>query len=687
MADQDDSTPDAAGEASDEPEASEDASGSDRDEPPKKPRRSAREVARACGGFLVRVYASVDPRSLGLFRIVLGTLLVYEVVRRLPYYEAFYTNDGWLTNHYALYRPMSGHLFSVYHAFGTRTEVGMLLAFHLVVNVMLLIGWHTRIMNVLAAVLITSLNSRNIMVENGGYVVTNLLTIWAMFLPLGTRFSVDAVRRAWKRKSERTCQALDDPAVYARDAAPIASLAVLAIILQWVVIYFFNTVQKNGPSWANGTALYYFLQQDRIVTPFGAWIREVMPLGWVRALTWGTLVVEGSIPALLLTPVATSFARKVAFVGVLGLHLSIGLMATLGPFAWVMMTPFFVAIDRNDWERLGAWLKGRCHPRTLWYDDTDGFSLDVCHFVKLHDAFGLVRYAPLPEERRDETLTVTEGEELDGRRYTGSAAVVALQAALPYPKWAVLWMRLPGLRGLVDRLLARMARSRSRLTVSLGLDGEREPLGVVGPSRARRALEFMGTQLGQVGVLLLFVATGSQVLIENRFVPEWMKPHRRPEWMTAVVVYPRLFQGWSMFAPDPPKDDGRVVVDGLTVDGRSFDPLTGAEPSFDVQPPGGYRMDALWQAFHTRIHEARFRGYLSGFKEYLLKTHVISGRPNDRIVAMDVWYVSEVIPPPGAPRGEPNRRKLFSHGRRHPAQGAAPKPVRQMSTRKLTPRP
>ena len=55
-----------------------------------------------------------------------------------------------------------------------------------------------------------------------------------------------------------------------------------------------------------------------------------------------------------------------------------------------------------------------------------------------------------------------------------------------------------------------------------------------------------------VAVLLVMVSCGSQVLMENRAVPKLLKPEHRPEWMTSIVVYPRLFQGWSMFAPSPP---------------------------------------------------------------------------------------------------------------------------------------
>jgi hypothetical protein len=62
--------------------------------------------------FLRGTYASADPRSLGLLRWALGSLLFVDLARRLPDVVMHYSNGGWLTNHYLLFRPMSPWLFS-----------------------------------------------------------------------------------------------------------------------------------------------------------------------------------------------------------------------------------------------------------------------------------------------------------------------------------------------------------------------------------------------------------------------------------------------------------------------------------------------------------------------------------------------------------------------------------------------
>jgi hypothetical protein len=116
------------------------------------------------GKFLKTAYASADPRSLGLFRIALGALMFFDVLRRYPEIPFHYSNTGWLTNHFALFRPMSEHLLSVYLAFSSPNEVRFLMQLHMLCCILFAIGWRTRLMHALLVILVISINSRNIMV-------------------------------------------------------------------------------------------------------------------------------------------------------------------------------------------------------------------------------------------------------------------------------------------------------------------------------------------------------------------------------------------------------------------------------------------------------------------------------------------------------------------------------------------
>jgi len=631
------------------------------------------------GGWqkLAALYGSADPRSLGALRVALGALLAIDVVLKFPIAAAHLSNAGWLTNHFALFRPMSQHLFSVYLAFGSPHEVELLLLLHLVVCLLLMVGYRTKLMQLLALVLTTSLDSRNVMIENGGSVILNLLVVWTAFLPLGARFSVDAFRASLRARQETSEAALNDRLDPPRRRQPVVSLAVTALLLQWAVIYAFNAVQKSGAPWRDGTAVYYFLQQDRLVTWFGAWLRGVLPLGGVKLLTFATLLIEAAIPLLLLSPWRPRRSRLLAFALAAALHLGIDAVLQLGSFSWAMLVAFVAFVPAESWEAAKSYLRARRTPCVVHFDPASGATLALCRAIKRLDALELVTFRALDDgspKKAQRTLCVS----VDGGKTQGGwAALVAISRALWFGSWP-LRLLAPLLRRRVERRLSQLATRPEELDHDFGL--EHLPAQNDGhapePSEARKALHNFFGSVREGAVALLMVVAGSQLLVENPIVPASLKPHARPPVFEAIVTYPRIFQGWSMFAPAPPDHDGRLVIDGRTRNGRRFDPLTGREPVFEVQPPGAPRTNLVWGYFHTRIVEDRFSTYWGGVREFVMNHHKLTGRPEDELASFEAYYVSQAFPPPGTPRKPPERRLLFSSSA---VPADTPAPVRPKS--------
>jgi hypothetical protein len=106
--------------------------------------------------------------------------MFFDVLRRYPEVESHYSNAGWISNHFMLFRPMSEHLFSVYLAFSSPNEVHFLMQLHMLACVLFMVGWRTRLMHVVCAILLVSLNSRNIMVREQGS--------WCLVSRSGPRF-------------------------------------------------------------------------------------------------------------------------------------------------------------------------------------------------------------------------------------------------------------------------------------------------------------------------------------------------------------------------------------------------------------------------------------------------------------------------------------------------------------------
>src|SRR5260221_3900192 len=80
------------------------------------PHRSAGIAARLTKRYprITETYFTFDRRSLGLARIYLGCLLLYDLFRRVPGLTTWYTNDGLLPNHTHLWRPAAPQMFSLF---------------------------------------------------------------------------------------------------------------------------------------------------------------------------------------------------------------------------------------------------------------------------------------------------------------------------------------------------------------------------------------------------------------------------------------------------------------------------------------------------------------------------------------------------------------------------------------------
>ncbi|MGE0321274.1 MAG: DCC1-like thiol-disulfide oxidoreductase family protein [Polyangiaceae bacterium] len=628
----------------------------------------------ASPGWFAEHYLKADPRWLGVFRIVLGVILCVDLLRRWANADAFYTNDGIYPNHYSLFAPMGRHVFSIYHAFSSYGEVSVAFGITLCVFLCFLFGYRTKLFHVLSAICITSLNARNLFVENGGTVVVNIITIWTLFLPLGNRLSLDAVRKSMKRFKERNAAELNDRSADEGIDLPVYRLAIFALILQWSVIYFFNTVHKSGHGWQDGSALHWFVYQDRIITDFGVWVRNNVPFGVLRFLTYSTLVVEGALAGILLIPFGQKWLRRLAFVLAFGLHGNIAAMSRLGPFSYVMVSFFVLMLGGADWAAVGRYFGKEKRRRTVIYDADCGICLLTCRILKRLDPFQRLTFVENWDlEKLPEGLdpAITEQSVVavmpDGSYRTEANAVFEIIRALPFGIALVWWLKVPPLSSLGMWLYRKIAGNRIQISVWLGLGAcgvARHAAASVPaePKPWRESVSRLGGALRELGTLFLLVILGSQVMVDNSWVTSKIRI-KRPRWVEELVDYPRLYQGWRMFAPEPPYDDGTVVVDARTVDGRKIDPLTGKEPDFNPDTPTGWGHNQFWCDYENKIRFGGNAHHRKNLEDYLMKYSERTGNPKDKIVAFDVWWIEDKSPPPGQKHGIPRRpQKLISHG-------------------------
>ena len=302
--------------------------------------------------WLTRHYLTIDPRSLAAGRIALALVLLFDLARRVPVVTLWYSNLGLLPNHTVLWRPPFPQTFSFFFMASLPAEAAIGFLLCAVAYLMLLLGNRTPWAHLASLLALLSLHGRVLFIQNGGDVVLVELTIWTLFLPTGRRYSIDSLRARLAAHRDRTVEDLDTWQVAPPDNSPVVSLAALALVTQLAVIYLLNALQKNGPTWREGSAVHYTLFMEGVVTKLGLWVRTWLSPAGSRLFTWSALAIESGLPLLILTPLAQRPARRLAIALVIALHVGFALFLNLGAFvpAMIAFTPFL--LPSADWDAL-----------------------------------------------------------------------------------------------------------------------------------------------------------------------------------------------------------------------------------------------------------------------------------------------------------------------------------------------
>ena len=272
---------------------------------------------------------SVDIRSLALMRIATAIALLVDLIVRLVNLKAHYTDEGILPLE-ALFR----YAWQQYHfSFYTMGHVWQWQLFLFLLNficiIFLLIGYRTKLFTILCWLFIISIHNRNPLIHQGGDDLLRLILFWAIFLPWGYYYSVDAE-------------------IYPRQNLPYkyTSMAVLGYILQVMYVYIFSAFLKNAPEW-NGefTALYYALSFDQIVLGPGKWIYP--HYDFLKLMTRSVYYIELVVPFFLLIPWFTNFFRVLFLVIMTLLHIGISISLNVGLFPLIAITSMVALIPGN----------------------------------------------------------------------------------------------------------------------------------------------------------------------------------------------------------------------------------------------------------------------------------------------------------------------------------------------------
>jgi len=651
-------------------------------------------------------YLRIDARSLGLFRVLFGLVLIGDLLRRWVWLRDFYSNEGVLPNHNHLFNLIqrgTPEVWSLYHSFSTPGENHFAFALTLLVYIAFTIGIKTRVFHALSLACLVSLTGRNILLENPGNHAAIAILAFTLFLPCGSRFSIDSLRGAMGARQEKTHPELNDrpsasEAKIEAERLPgfsPTSLAAFATLAQIAVIYACSALQKGAAApWKDGSALHYALHVERWATGLGVLVRGA-PEGLLRALTYLIYVAEWAIPILIVLPILRRAARESAAVLMLIHGLLLGLLFSFGLFGWALVAAAPLVLSGETWDAYERhWKVNRA--RTVIYDADCGICLlisrtlkrlDVRHHITFQGNDStealLVRRGrdvpitnePFPTDVPLETLLTTVVViDQKGRIYTRGRAIAETLRALPFGHILATPFLIPGVSHLVDRIYDRIAARRIDISVSLGLGAcgltpppspemmlaAEAPPEVPPWTRLKRALS---GSVREVGAVILFVAMIAQTAKVNP-VPQSLAI-QQGKVLTAIVTWPRMLAKWNLLAA-PPMEDSALVVDAQTKANVNVDPMTGAPPAFNPDQRRGTGMGQIWNDYLERIREGEWLPFQRAFKDYLVKGYPsYRPEPADPITGYDAYWVTTPTPPPGGKRdaSEPKREKLFTHSR------------------------
>jgi hypothetical protein len=596
---------------------------------------------------------TLDRRTLGFARVLLGFYLIGDLIRRTWDWEEMYSTRGVIPNHVNLWRE-GQWVFSLVNAFSTPGELWALWALMLATYICLFVGFKTKLMQVLSLVWITSLNNRIIPITNGGYAVQTLLLLWACFLPMGDRFSVDALLASLRRSRERTAADLNDRSAIDDPDTPdrYVSLIGFVLVIQLAAVYFFNVVHKTGPAWRNGTAVHYVLYVDQMVTPLIAHTRELLPKPILLFMGKATMAFESAIPVCILCPLARPWARRLAIVMMNALHIAFGTTFVLGPFSWGLCVFSTMLLGREDWEMAIATMRRAHRARVVRFDPASAGALFACRLLKRMDRFELLTFEEAPGVRG----LAVKGP--GGAELRGAAALADVVAALPLGP-AVAWaLRLPGIRGAITALMEALHRQSAARALGIRIPAHAGGPGGPPPAPLRRLGGKTLAALREAAILILLFAAVNRGMLEMWVINRRI---RVPEPLGFITNRLRFLQGWYMFSPNPVMVDGNIAVDALTVDGRHIDPFTGKEPVLDIKNIKSFRHNQIWCDYFRRMGEQGNAPYREAMKEYIFRYPERTGRIEDTIVSGDVYWVSDWNPKWGTTESYgQEKKKLFS---------------------------
>ncbi len=293
----------------------------------------------------LRESVAIDTRTLAVFRVFLGLLIIADVLLRLRNFSFLYADSGAVPRSLAM-DATADSAFSVFYFTTTPAVTLALFGLGVLVACQLIVGYRTTLATILSLLFVVSLDHLNPFVLSYADTLFRLLLFWAIFLPLGERWSIDAVHT---------------------DSQPrtvVASVASALILSQMVYMYFMNWYHKaDDELWTSGEATPLIMGLDDTTFLLGEFTRNFPTLLEYGGLTWYYMLAFSWLLIFL------AGRKRMLFVGMfMASHASFALTVRIGAFAYVAIAGLTLFLQAQFWDDLDT-LRRRFDIDRAWFDD------------------------------------------------------------------------------------------------------------------------------------------------------------------------------------------------------------------------------------------------------------------------------------------------------------------------------
>lgn len=272
------------------------------------------------------LHRGCDPRIIPAMRIGFAILILIQVGVLWSDANYWFADSGVLTTQSAKHIVGDGRWSLLFWLPATEStaRIGMgLMAAH---AILMLLGIASRVQAFAIFLWLVSFQNRNPLIHDGEDAVFRIMAFLLIWIPLD---------RGWSFRNRSLSKSLDGT------SGQESAWGLRLIQIEMTAIYASTALSKiQGNTWWDGSALWYV---SKMRDNYGRLIPgEFFDLPWSSPLaTWGTLLVECSLPiALWIRPL-----RNYAVLGGIALHLGIEISMNLFLFQWVMILGLLAFVD------------------------------------------------------------------------------------------------------------------------------------------------------------------------------------------------------------------------------------------------------------------------------------------------------------------------------------------------------